>query len=228
MIKKLMMSFVVFSCMTNVQAAKLDVVDDVTRPMTVCWECFKEARNVIKNKYHNEEDFNYIIAAFSDDIMYVGKMSIRGLSQKCMFYVKDIVECQKFMEAYVDYSGGDATDCTLATNAAPKFNNVLAKDDTLKAKIVLCQRYEDITVYKADGTENDKQKIYTGESIFGQCKEYLKHVKKCNRHLLKVYAEQANDSRRKDRQKYECVVKLLESGEMDLPATKMEERCEVK
>ena len=65
--------------------------------------------------------------------------------------------------------------------------------------------------------------LYTLDSIYGICQRFLTNVDTCKSELETFYTEGLNKA--KTRELSECVLKLIKTGQMDLPVNLMEEKC---
>lgn len=224
MVKKIIMIITFVGCVCNANAAKVNVSNSVYDMKTVYWHAFRDIVNDMKSKYDTDVPADvwdlFSLDVIGDKDMLYSDADLVGL---CMKNIGIVKACMDFIDMYHNYNSGDSNDCVAATNTQVEFLNWTAKGtfDEVYAK---CNRNQDVAWHNEDGSVEPR--VYSGNSFTGQCKAFLNHVRRCERHLLKYYAEKIqSNNNKKQKKQYECIFHLLQTGQIILPVTEMEKQC---
>lgn len=224
MIKKIIMIITFVGCVCNANAAKVKVSDNVYDTKTIYWQAFRDVVNDMKNKYQPDIqadmwDWFAFGVINNKDMLY----SDADLVNLCMESIERVNVCMDFIDMYHNYNSGDSNDCVAATNTQVEFGIWNAKG-TFNEVYAKCNQHQDTAWHYEDGSVEPES--YSGESFVGQCKVFLNDVKRCERHLLKYYAEKIqSNNNEKQKKQYECMFNLLQTGQIMLPVTEMEKQC---
>ncbi len=224
--KKVLFGLVsIFLC--NVALADAKVVNDITDKTKIYWEAVDAAVTVF-----NSEETRAIMYAFF--VEREGKeLSAKDILGYCRTMEKDLVQCANFVKKYVNYTGGDASNCTVVSNLMnttmqTETGNVTVGD--LKDLLGACHSWSaggnDVTYKDGVKIAEDSRNI-GGASWADACIRAIEHLKKCTRHLESYYTKELlkTDLDAKKQKQYSCMLNLVQTGQLELPMNLMEKRC---
>ncbi len=234
MTKKIMLLFALIGWAASGSAADISVVNDMDAVFALDLNAVNEARAKLKSfggispqavseSADMQQELKSRITGFLEDVIANSDaISLGELTKLCQKNMNDAVVCLDFIDAYMGYNIGDSTDCTVAKNARPEYQGHKPDSYNFADVYSYCLRSAGNFAYGVSG--GVLRDDYESNSIVGQCKTFLYHVERCQNHLISYYADLALN-KNENSEKYNCVLNLLKTGEMDLPVTNMENRC---
>ena len=214
--------FSVFIC--NVALADAKVVNDITDKTKIYWEAVDAAVTAFSS-----EETRAIMYAFFVE-REGQELSAKDILGYCRTVEKNLVQCVDFVKKYVNYTGGDATDCTMASSIIGKDFSVdgyRINATTFSNAMTSCVQAEGgHTGLSGTGTVVDRYE-FSSDSQFGTCFRFINNVKKCTRHLESYYTKELlkTDLDAKKRKQYSCILNLVQTGQLELPMNLMEKKC---
>ena len=139
---------------------------------------------------------------------------------KCFYEIVKIGRiCNNFITRY-NSNLNHANFCISANNRGEKVT-YLSHSATFEE----CQRMRDINGYENGKITRGER--YEGDSIAGQCKDWIKAVEMCSKYLGGYYTQKLSETglSNEDKKKYECLLEKVETGNITVPLSKMENSC---
>ncbi len=204
-------------------------VNDIDAEMQINLDALDYAETKLSNKKASAGMMSYFMGVWVEG----GALSVKDITKHCLT-IDNAMACKDFVVAYVNYIGGNADDCSAASShiGADHVFGAHGHDykeyfKTFKEARSYCETNgHDTDLVNANG-EVTHSKSYTLDSIYAVCKRFLENVKKCHSYLEVYYTKELESKKikRQQREQYECILNLINTGQMDLPQSLMEEAC---
>ncbi len=145
---------------------------------------------------------------------------------QCVKIVQNNSSCMKFLQTYGKYLD-HANFCLKANiDRIMPSEGTPGLENTKKLSFQECVSLSSERKYhEKDGTTSNL--AYGGNSALGKCTDWVDAAEKCQSYLTNYYLQKLSGSNisKSDKKYYECLLKKVQTGNMDFPLSKMEEAC---
>lgn len=134
---------------------------------------------------------------------------VSEIANKCIETIRDNVSCMNFIKTYNSYLD-HANFCFKANNYG---------SDAFRLTFKQCASYANASYGYSTSEINSNE--------WGYCRRWFEMAENCSKYLEKYYTQKLSNSKlsASDKKYYECLLNKIQTGNMDIPTSKMENDC---